>query len=430
MSFNFYKKYFQICFGLVTLFVLSYNFYIAESTKYDAYGDAEEFVSLGASLAQKQKYGHLKIEGGVIKALQNNAISQENYAFGGYSTWRPPIWPFLISGVFLLFGYKLIYLILFKFLLHLIGLFLFYKTLELLKLKEFLIIIGTFFYAINPAWQLYSRVFLSEPITFFLITLWIYLLIRYLKGKSGFFPQAFIAGIVILSHPYFIFLPFSIWFVALLKKKISLKLFIFSSLICTIIISTWVIRNSFVLDTPHLVLTTSSGAVMAKGWNAEVLKEHTNTRGDLANEGLVLENYSYDKKAFQNEVTRMKIFQKASIHFIQTNPEMIVPIINRKFLSAFNPFPETAKPGVLETGRWFFQLLALLSLFYLIFFSKNELIRSLAIGLILATIGITILTYSGFRFRMPQVGLELLLTIYVINDIYQKIIEKLQRRVG
>jgi len=198
---------------------------------------------------------------------------------------------------------------------------------------------------------------------------------------------------------------------------------IFSSVICIAVISVWVIRNFIVLETNEIILTTSSGAVMAKGWNSEVVKNHTNTKGDLADEGLVLQEY--DKDIGYNEVQRMKLYKDASINFIRSNHELILPIIGKKLLSAFNPFPETPRPGILEIGRWLFQFLALLSLIYILFFSQNKLLQTFAYGLVLSTMAITILTYSGFRFRMPQVGLEMLFIIFVIDDILKKVNNKI-----
>ncbi len=410
--------------GAFFVLIISYNFYLANNLKYEADGDAASFVGLGVSLAKFQKYGQINFSerGGVINAFKENKVSDGEFIFSGHSTWRPPVWPILIAGIFIIFGYNLTYILIFKFLLHLLGVFIFYKTLKLLKLRDVLIITGTFLYGISPAWQLYSRVFLSEPVTLFFITLWIYLLIRFIQNKSSFFPQALIGGILVLSHPYFVFLPFSVWLMLLIRKQLNPKVFLFSSLICASIISVWIVRNFIVLVTDQIVLTTSSGAVMAKGWNSEVLKNHTNTKGDLADEGLVLQDY--DKNRSYNEVERMQLYKDATLHFIRSNPDLILPIISKKLLSAFNPLPETSRPGVLETGRWFFQLLALLSLIYILFFSRNKLIQSLAIGLILSTIGITIITYSGFRFRMPQVGLELLFMIFVIDDVIKRRIKK------
>jgi hypothetical protein len=415
----------KIFLGSVIIFILSYNFYVANNIKYEASGDAANFIGLGLSLAKTQKYGHLEIsDANFINSFKENKVSSQDFSFGGHSTWRPPVWPMLIAGIFLIFGYNLTYILFFKYLLHLLGMYLFYKSLKLVNIGYLTILSGTFLYAISPAWQLYSRVFLSEPITLFFITLWLYYLIRLIVHKSNWWPQAIIAGVLVLSHPYYIFLPFSIWFALLIKKQLTIKLLFFSYLICLSVISLWVIRNFIVLDTNQIILTTSSGAVMAKGWNSQVAKHHTNTKGDLADEELVLNEYDYNKYIDYSEVIRMKLYQDATISFIRTNPELILPIIGKKLFSAFNPYPETPKPGILETGRWVFQLLALLSIVYILFISKNKLISSLAIGLILSTIGISILTYSGFRFRMPQIGLELLFILFVINDIIRRELEK------
>ncbi|WP_298528048.1 glycosyltransferase family 39 protein [uncultured Christiangramia sp.] len=401
--------------------VLLYNFYIAETTKYDAYGDAAEYVSLGVSLAKVQKYGHLNFEkaGGVIIALQNDCIKNFNYPFRGHSTWRPPVWPFIIAGIFLIFGYKLSYLVVFKFLIHIIGIYYFHASLKLIKIHKLFCLIGAILYGISPVWQLYSRVFLSEPITFFIMTLWMYFLIKYLVDGKGFLLQAFLSGILILSHPYYIFLPFAIWLILFFNKKLEFRSLILTSLVCGFIVGSWVLRNSVVLETSELVLTTSSGAVMAKGWNEDVISKHTNTKGDLANEGLVLESFSYERKP-RNEVQMKKLYTEATLHFIKENPDLIIPITMKKLRSAFNPIPETSKPGILETGRWIFQTISLLAIVYILIISKNKLIKSLTLGLVLSTIAITVVTYSGFRFRVPQAALELLIIMYALFDIFKR----------
>lgn len=407
---------------------MSYNFYIANDLKYEADGDAISFISLGVSLSKFQKYGHISYEEGKLtNAFKEKEFPESAINFEGHSTWRPPIWSFLIAGIFIVFGYNLTYLLIFKFLLHLAGIFIFYRTLKILGLKGIVIILGAFLYGISPAWQLYSRVFLSEPITLFFITLWVYLLISHLKIQFSWWPQALVAGVLVLCHPYYILLPFSAWLILFIQKQMKFKLFILSAGLFAAVISTWIIRNFIVLDTNEIVLTTSSGAVMAKGWNEAVTVEHTNTKGDLADETLVLKDFSFEEKP-RNEVEMMKLYKDAGMHFIKSHPEHILPTIGKKLKSAFNPFPETPKPGVLETGRWLFHLLALLALLYIFIFTRNKLIHSLAVGLILSTIGITIITYSGFRFRMPQVGLEMLFIVFVINDVCKKQITKQQNK--
>lgn len=422
MNRSYFLKYLKIFLAILFIGVTSYNFYIANNSKYEVGGDAWSFVNLGVTLAKTGKYGFLDADRNqILNAFKENNLASKNYGFHRHSTWRPPVWPFLIAGIFLLFGYNLVYIIIFKVILHLIGVFLFYKTLKLLDFNKILIIVGTFLFGVSPAYQIYSRVFLSEPITLFFITLWVYFLIRFIQKKSTFLPQAFVGGILVIAHPYYIFLPFLVWLVLFLYKHIKLKLLLISTAVCVSVISVWVVRNFIVLDTKTIIITTSSGAVMAKGWNKDVPEKHTNTKGDLANEGLVLKNYEYDRSRNYDEVEKMKLYQDASIHFIKSNPKLILPIIFTKLKSAFNPFPETPKPGILETGRMLFHFLSLLSLIFLIFFFKNSnLMKSLAVGLILSTIAITILTYSGFRFRMPQIGMELLFILFVIDKIQKR----------
>ncbi|WP_156877260.1 glycosyltransferase family 39 protein [Salinimicrobium terrae] len=418
------KQILKIGLGFILVLMFSYNWIVANEIKSDpGFSDAFEFLYVGLSLAKTGQYGYFQSTRKEILNDFNNpeVIKTKTYIKGESTAFRPPIWPLIIAGIFFVFGYSLTNILIFKFLIHLLGIYIFHKTLKLLNFKEYLTITGTFLYAISPAWQLYSRLFLSEPITYFFITLWIYLLIKYIQNKISIIPQACVAGIIILCHPYSLFLPFSVWFIMFLTQKLKLKVFIISSVICISIVSLWVVRNMVAFNTQEIIITTSSGEVLAKGWNEKVPKEHTNTQGDLID---VRELYSeFDKNLNKDhfEVARMKFFKGATINFLKNNPELIFPIISKKIKSAFNPLPESRKAGILEIGRWFFQLLSFLSMIYLLLWSKNKLIKSLIFGLIFSTIGISLITYSGFRFRMPQVGLELLFIIFVLDDIIQRI---------
>lgn len=420
MNFNSSYLKLKIILSIVFITIFSYNFYIALNNKYKADADAADFISIGVSIAKSNHYGHLNIPNGIINDFKNKKISHTKYSISDFSTWRPPVWPMLIASVFFILGYNLTYLLIFKFLLHLLGIFIFHKTLILLRFKELTIIIGTFLYGISPAWQIYTRFFLSEPITLFFITLWIYLLLKAIIDKTSIYPQAILAGILILCHPYFIFLPFSIWLILLLKKQLNFRILAASSSICILIISIWVIRNSIILKTTSPIITSSAGAVIAKGWNKQVIKHHTNMNGDLANEDLILEEYPYDKRILSNQLEKNKLYKDATLSFIKNNPELILPIISKKIFSAFNPVPEIPKPGLLESGRWIFHLLSFVSIIYVLVSSKNMLLKSFALGLIIATVLITIIAYSGFRFRMPQIGIELLFILFVLNDLMKK----------
>lgn len=393
--------------------------------KYDFGGDASDFIHLGLTLAKTGKYGHLDISHGeIVEGFKSGIHGDNTYEFTGHSTWRPPVWPALIAITFLVSGYSLNFLILVKFLLHLLGGFFFFKTLQYFKINRILMYLGVFLYLVNPAWQLYSRVFLSEPLTLFLITLYLWSLIKFLKTKKSLWINGLIGGVLILSHPYYIFLPFSIWAFLFLFKKMQFRQILLVGVIAISIVTLWVVRNSVVLDTEKLLITTSSGAVMAKGWNEKVPELHTNTKGDLAEEQLVLQNFDYKRSDYQGQVGSMQLYQDATYNFIQSNPDLILPIIWKKLRSAFNPIPETPRPGPLETGRVLFQVITLLAA-VLVLLKGSRNTRALVLGLFLSTALISVLTYSGFRFRMPQSSLELFLIVIAL-DILRKNIKSVK----
>jgi hypothetical protein len=409
--------------SIIAATIFAYNLDVSLKNRFEFGGDASDFIHLGLTLAKTGKYGHLDISHKeLVEGFKNRNHKERQYAFAGHSNWRPPLWPLIIASCFLVSGYSLSFLIVFKFFLHLVGGLFFYKTLGYFKIRKILIYFGVLIYLVSPAWQLYSRVFLSEPITLFLMTLFIWTLVRFLKKGNMLWLNGLCGGVLILAHPYYIFLPFSLWFFLFLFKKVNLMKFFLFGAITFAALSIWIVRNYVVLGTENLVITTSSGASLAKGWNKDVPNLHTNTKGDLADETLVLQNFDYDSTNYQGEVGSMKLYQKSTFHFIKSNPELIMPIIKKKLQSAFNPLPETARPGVLEAGRVIYQILALLAGLILIW-KGSGMMKALVLGLYLSTILISILTYSGFRFRMPQSSLEIffiILTVHLILETYSK----------
>ncbi len=398
---------------------LLYNFKLGYNNRYNAGGDALDYISLGTVLAKTGYYGKAEdSDDHILNDFQNGNVENKSYKFKKHSTWRPPLWPGLIAFVFLIFGYKLLYILIFKVVIHLIGVGLFYKILRLLEYDKWYILIGAFIYSVSPVYQIYGRVFLVEPLTLFIITVFLYYLLKCQKNTRGFALLGLTGALVILSHPYYIFLPFTIYLMLVLSKQIQTKHFIISSVISLFIVALWPIRNAIVLKTNSLIMTTSSGAVMAKGWNKEVPQLHTNTQGDLADEGLVLKEG--EEVNVQNEIDASKQYSHSVVQFIKENKKLIVPIILTKLKSAFNPLAETPKPGILETGRVSFHILALLASIFLLF-RGADLVRALNISLILSTVLIAIITYSGFRFRSPQFVLELLFIVECLNNLKKEI---------
>ncbi|MEZ7493982.1 hypothetical protein QO206_00685 [Leeuwenhoekiella aequorea] len=406
---------------LLTILILTYNFKIAFEERYNGGGDDIDYIYLATGLSKTGIYGYMdRTHSEVIQDFRNGTVANHIYKNKNHASWRAPLWPYSIAAIFFLVGYNLIYVLVFKLLLHLIGIYLFYKSLKLLDIRNRLLILGTFAFAISPVYQIYSRVFYAEPLTSFFFGLFIFSIIYWLRNNRNVFFIPFAAALLVLTHPYYIFLPFSVFSLLWLNKQLKLKNLIVFFVASFLLISIWPLRNAIVLETNSYVITTSSGPVMAKGWNKNVIEDHTNTKGDLANEGLVFENYKSDK-IFQGGAANSQRYQDAVFQFIKKNSNLILPIIFTKLRSAFNPFPETYKPGYLETGREFFHAISLICLI-LILFEKKSLIKSFALALFFSTLFITILTYSGFRFRSPQFFLELLIILYILKTYISRYI--------
>ena len=416
------RKVISIFLLIVTVCILIYNFKVAETEKYNAYGDALDYIHLGVSVLKTGNYGHLDLENGeLLKDFESGVIANKDYAFKTYSTWRPPFWPYIIASIFLIFGFKLIYLIVFKILLHLFGCFLFFKTLKNLDFDYWPILISVFLYAVSPSWQIYSRVFLSEPITLFLFTTFLYFITQKeaLKSNKKIIQIAIVGGLIIVCHPYFLFFPFLAFLFLLIFKQINFRSFIVAGFFILILPLSWVLRNCLVLETNSLVLTTSTGAVMAKGWNKGILKLHNNVNGDLADETLVLSTFNGKENYKNDEVGKMQLYKDATVNFIKTHKDLIVPIILKKIKSAFNPFAENTKAGILEKGRVLYHVLGFLAMIFVLFLN-NKITRVLSLTLIFSTICITIITYSGFRFRVPQSALELFFVAFMIQFAFKR----------
>ena len=60
---------------------------------------------------------------------------------------------------------------------------------------------------------------------------------------------------------------------------------------------------------------------MAKGWNSKVVNEHTNTKGDLADETLVLKDYSFGENRPSNEVDRNEPLQGCYYQLYKLKPK-------------------------------------------------------------------------------------------------------------
>ena len=416
------RKVFWFIVSVITLLVLTYNFRLGVEAFQDTNGyfggDSGDYILVGASLAKTGKYGHLKsTPREIIVDLNSGDFLDKVYEFGNHSTWRPPLWPAYLALFFKFFPHALILAHLVKFLLILGGAYLFYSTLISLKFSSSVSRIFAVFYLIHPTLQLYSRTYLSESLTYLMMTLLLFYAVRTWQDskKINVFMTGLIGGLLVLTHPYHLAFPFILIILIFLKKNFKISHYFVAFPVLVFVIGFWVIRNHMIYPENGLFITSSTGAVMAKGWNAKVPELHNNVNGDLADEELVLK--PDDQMAGLNEVERSELYQKRTKEFVKENSRMIVPILIKKLKSAFNPIREISKPGLLQNLNELHRILILLIFFYALFRWKLDLFGVIALTIILSTIFITALTYSGIRFRSGQVPLELLLITLALKDL-------------
>ena len=416
------RNFFWLIVSVITLLILTYNFRLGVEAFQDINGyfggDSGDYILVGASLAKTGKYGHLQsTPQEIIADLNSGDFLDKVYEFGNHSTWRPPLWPAYLALFFKFFPHALILAHLVKFLLILGGAYLFYRTLISLKFSSSVSRIFAVLYLIHPTLQLYSRTYLSESLTYLMMTLLLFYAVRAWQDSKriNLFMMGFTGGLLVLTHPYYLAFPFILIGLIFVKKKFKISHYFVAFPVLVFVIGFWVIRNHMIYPENGLFITSSTGAVMAKGWNLKVPELHNNVNGDLANEGLVLKQD--DQMTGLNEVERSELYQKRTKEFVQSNSNLIGPIVMRKLKSAFNPIREISKPGLLQSMNEFHRILILLIFIYVLFRGKLDLLGLITLTIILSTVFITILTYSGLRFRSGQVPFEILLIALALKEL-------------
>jgi len=325
------------------------------------------------------------------------------------ATWRPPVFPFLLSGGLFLTDDPLV-LVLFKKLVEVlilgIAVFLLFQNgiLSIDKALLAFVLLG------EPHFVKYSSVLLTESLTAVLLMLFLSLVAVFLKTDRGFYFIPLIGAVVVLTHPItLIFVVLTCGALALLSlRRMPFKTFLFIGIFALLMLS-WPIRNQLVFD-QGLFITASQGSSLAKGWNPTVASEYTNTDGDLADERQVLA-FATNEEILATEgsvIGRSRLYMQSASRFIsRSSPRELTQIAKRKLISNFNPFPEKSKPGSLELLGTLSRIIGLLGfgLFLgLFFFKKLRRVEFLFVGIVITGIFLSqaltaTLFYTGIRFN-------------------------------
>lgn len=353
------------------------------------------------------------------------------------ATWRPPIWPFILSFLFI-FSDSIFWILISKLILEtllIIGIIYFYKkktTINWYLLFPFLLLF------IEPQYLKYSLTFNSESINSILILILTILFLTLKTTKKFNILIPIISAIIILCHPVSAFyISVFMGFYCLINVQSNFKICIFHGLIFVSLTSTWPIRNAITFNKGFFV-TASQGATFSKGWNETVATDFTNVTGDGADEGInlkyikdrqikqpvesILDVSELYKEGTQNYINSLSFSEKATIVF-------------KKIKSNFNPFPEKPKPGFFEDLSILFRILYLLlfiqlfrRLFQIKKFDFNSHIDKAFLVVLCIFIGQIIMAsyiYTGFRFNTIYSLTLLFCFIIVNNSLIQKGMKKL-----
>ena len=382
-------------------------------------GDAGHYLRIAKNINEFHVYSD-----------NNSTVPTEN------ATWRPPLWPFLLS-LFFIFTSNIFYLMIGKVVLEfvlLLGCLYLFKRKSELKALSFL---PFFLILMEPYYLKYSITFLSESTTSVLILLLsiVFINLNATKRYSVFVP--IVAGLIVLCHPVSIFFVLTLMAIYLiLNLKYNLKIAIAHGLLFCLIVGSWTYRNHVTFN-KGFYLTASQGATFSKGWNEKVYTQFTNVDGDLADESI---NLKYvDKKITDTSnlsvLELSKLYREGTLNYIKTlSVKETSQIALKKIQSNFNPFPEKPKSGILETAAIFFRILYLI-LFVQLFFrifnkvkinfdNQRDKVFMVVFSVLNGQILMSVYVYTGFRFNAVYAIVLLFCFIYVNSNWFLQKIQK------
>lgn len=419
----------KVLFIFVLLFCITrgLNLYRLNTNNYLPIGDDEsDYLHLATSIAKTGKYGHLQLNGKTIHFFYNTNLAQnKDFKFLVHDAWRPPLWPVIIASILKITNYNLLFIHLFKYILEILTFIVFFKITSLLNIHKKFGYLATGLLIVHPALLLYNKTLLTEPISLSFLLFFCYALLLYLKHKNikNLLYTGLMGSVVIINHPVLLFFPFTLLFFLFIKNYITIKnSFILFSLFL-LLPSFWIIRNQIVYKTNKIIITTSSSSSLTKGWNSNVISDFTNTKGDLLDDKYEAKKYGIYKKNL-SELEKMDMYKEAAILFLKDNVKLIPKIITRKITSALNPIAETPKLGILEKGRQLFHVFYLISLLLLFKYNSNKKLNILILAMYCSTLFMTVITYTGFRFRMPLIGLETLLFVFILQNVTKTVLQR------
>ena len=373
-------------------------------------GDSEDYLQIAYTFSKTGCFGR-PAGVNVREALLNDERPPIAREMVEYDSSRPPLWSFVLAVLMKLSNYNLRTLLCLRFALDSLSLAIFLQVLCLIELSLACRCAASFVFAAHPTWLLYSETFLSEPFTILVHVTLVFCLLRALRSKRKPFwtiSVGVLGGLSVLAHPYYLFFAFFLIAAFYLTRQLDLKQALVSLALICAVVAPWIIRNMLLYSTASPMLTTSAGGSLAKGWNSAFLGAYNNATAETLDENA--DAPAVNLKGM-NKAEISTHFTGLAFNFIRANWRLIPAIIGRKLVGALTPIPETARPGILETGRALFQLITVpFVLVGLIvgFGQRFSSFRLVLLSVFSAYCVMAVATIPTLRYRAPLIWVELI----------------------
>ncbi len=329
---------------------------------------------------------------------------------------RPPIYPILLAGIYLLFGHKFIYVLIFQSIFGALTVIIVFLICKEIFEKQIIANLTGLFLCIYPPLIVYTQIIGSETLYTFLLSLVIHFFIKWMKQKrkKDIIIGSLLLGITNICRSTTIFYIFFllgvlIWTTPEMRIFSQIKIFIICIIISFTPVLPWTIRN-YITFNRFLLVNTSAGELF---WSGTYLPWDGICKTDRD------QNF-FEKFNLPNPVdNERKMFREGFKNIIE-NPAGFIKLSIKKFLRFwFQPVGAvliSKKSVILSYIIYFFHFLWIIFAVYG-FIKSPEKILHLPITVLFIYYGIMHNLIAPIaRYRLP---IEPYIMIFAVYGFYQ-----------
>jgi len=346
---------------------------------------------------------------------------------GSERAWEMPLTAIIYGLFYKLIGTKvglIIVIRIFQSLLVILNAFLIYKISEIIfknKIQSLIAFIIMLFY---PFFIYYQGLLLSETIFITILLIAFYFIYKWYESDFQLNKYFLLSNVFLILGLYFkatlsILPPFLIsgfYFFNKFNLKFFLKIFIYSFLICLIVLSPWLIRN-YIIFNKLIIFTTSSGANLYLGNN----KNNKDGGCDW--------NKDVDKKLVVkikklSEIEQNKVFKEKALEFIKKHPHIFLRLAVMKLKRFYNiefNNKNLRKSKLNYISIFSYGIIFILFLVSIILNRKNWRKLSVIYILFIYFTLLHMIVIASIRYRLPLEPFMILLASYTIYYFYKRV---------